>query len=138
MQPPLQKGNQVRKPLSKDEILNCIIGTEQERPKYKPGAPMLSEPNLEAARPNCARMHSYVMEHNKDKLALPAKVDQHYFKGGCGALMSNIAFSSVYNLITMASLDVTFSKSFKTNKDISLIPTTKLMHANNLIFCRKK
>jgi hypothetical protein len=49
MQPPLKKGNQVRKPLSKDEILNCIIGTEQERPKYKPSAPMLSEPNLEAA-----------------------------------------------------------------------------------------
>jgi hypothetical protein len=26
----LQKGNQARKPLSKDEILNCIIGTDQE------------------------------------------------------------------------------------------------------------
>jgi hypothetical protein len=77
---PLQKGNQARKPLSKDEILNCIIGTEQERPKYKPGAPMLSEANLEAAGPNCARLHAYVMEHSKDKLAFPAKVDQHYFK----------------------------------------------------------
>jgi hypothetical protein len=30
------------------------------------------------------------MEHNKDKLAFPAKVDQDYFKGGCGALMLNI------------------------------------------------
>jgi hypothetical protein len=28
-------------------------------------------------------------------------------------------------------------KSFKTKKDISLILTTKFMHANNLIFCRK-
>jgi hypothetical protein len=27
---PLQKGNQARKPLSKDEILNFIIGTKQE------------------------------------------------------------------------------------------------------------
>ena len=107
-QSPLQKGNQARKPLSKDEILNCIIGTEQERPKYKPGAPMLSEANLEAAGPNCARLHAYVMEHSKDKLAFPAKVDQDYFKGGGGALMLNIAFSSVYNLITLASLDVTF------------------------------
>ena len=107
-QSPLQKGNQVGKPLSKDEILNCIIGTEQERPKYKPGAPMLSEANLKAAGPNCARLHAYVMEHSKDKLAFPAKVDQDYFKGGCGALMLNIAFSSVYNLITLASLDVTF------------------------------
>jgi hypothetical protein len=34
-------------------------------------------------------------------------VDQHYFQGG-GALMLNIAFSSMYNLITLASLDVTF------------------------------
>ena len=59
---------------------------------------MLSEANLEAAGPNCARLHAYVMEHSKDKLAFPAKVDQDYFKGG-GALMLNIAFSSVYNLI---------------------------------------
>jgi hypothetical protein len=29
-QSPLQKGNQARKPLSKDEIFDCIIGTEQE------------------------------------------------------------------------------------------------------------
>jgi hypothetical protein len=35
---------------------------------------MLSEANLEAARPNCARLHDYVMEHSKDKLAFPAKV----------------------------------------------------------------
>jgi hypothetical protein len=48
------------------------------------------------------------MEHSKDKLAFPAKVYQHYFKGGGGALMLNIAFSSVYNLVTLASLDVTF------------------------------
>jgi hypothetical protein len=96
------------KPMSKDQILNCIIGTEQERPKYKPCAPMLSEANLEAAGPNCARLHAYVMEHSKDKLAFTSKVDQDYFKGGCGALMLNIAFSSMYNLIIMASLDVTF------------------------------
>ena len=69
---------------------------------------MLSEANLETARLNCARLHAYVMEHSKDKLAFPAKVDQDYFKGGAGALMLNIAFSSVYNLITLASLDVTF------------------------------
>jgi hypothetical protein len=68
MQSPLQKGNQARKPLSKDEILNCIIGTEQERPKYKHGAPMLSEANLEATGPNCARLYAYVMEHSKDNL----------------------------------------------------------------------
>jgi hypothetical protein len=68
-QSPLQEGNQARKPLSKDEILNCIIGIEQERPKYKPRAPMLSEANLEATGPNCARLHAYVMEHSKDKLA---------------------------------------------------------------------
>jgi hypothetical protein len=48
------------------------------------------------------------MEHSKDKLAFPAKVDQDYFKDGCGALMLNNEFSSMYNLITMASLDVTF------------------------------
>jgi hypothetical protein len=47
------------------------------------------------------------MEHNKDKLAFPAKVGQDYFQGG-GALMLNIAFSDMYNLITLASLDVTF------------------------------
>jgi hypothetical protein len=48
------------------------------------------------------------MEHSKDKLSFPAKVDQDYFKGGDGALMLVIAFSSVYNFITLASLDVTF------------------------------
>jgi hypothetical protein len=36
-------------------------------------------------------------------------VDQHYFHGG-SALMLNIWFSSVYNLITLASLDVTFMR----------------------------
>jgi hypothetical protein len=30
---PLQKGNRDRKPLPKDEILNSIIGTEQEQLK---------------------------------------------------------------------------------------------------------
>jgi hypothetical protein len=79
-QSPLQKGNQARKPLSKDEILNCVNGTEQERPKYKPSAPMLSEANVKAAGPNCAKLHAYVMEHSKDKLAFPAKVDQDYLK----------------------------------------------------------
>jgi hypothetical protein len=60
---------------------------------------MLLEANVKAAGPNCAKFHAYVMEHNKDKLVFPAKVDQDYFKGGCGALMLNIEFSSVYNLI---------------------------------------
>jgi hypothetical protein len=48
------------------------------------------------------------MEHSKDKLSFPAKVDQEYFKGGGGALMLNIAINSVFNLITLASLHVTF------------------------------
>jgi hypothetical protein len=69
---------------------------------------MLSKANVKAAGPNCAKLHTYVMEHTKDKLAFLAKVDQDYFKGGCRALMLNIEFSSVYNLITLASLDVTF------------------------------
>jgi hypothetical protein len=71
---------------------------------------MLSEANVKAARPNCAKFHAYVMEHSKDKLAFPARVDQDYFKGACGALILNIEFSSVYNLITLASLDVTFMR----------------------------
>jgi hypothetical protein len=50
------------------------------------------------------------MEHSKDKLALPAKVDQDYFKSGCGALMLNIEFSSVFNFVTLASLDVTLMR----------------------------
>jgi hypothetical protein len=69
---------------------------------------MLSEVNVKAAGPNCAKFHTYVMEPSKDKPTFPVKVDQDYFKGGCGALMLNIEFSSVYNLITLASLDVTF------------------------------
>jgi hypothetical protein len=69
---------------------------------------MLSEANVKAAGPNCAKFHAYVMEHSMNKPAFPAKVDQDYFKDGCGALMLNIEFSSVYNLITRASLDVTF------------------------------
>jgi hypothetical protein len=48
---------------------------------------VLSEANVKAAGPNCAKLHAYVMEHSKDKLAFPAKVDQDYFKGSCGALM---------------------------------------------------
>jgi hypothetical protein len=50
----LHKGNYTRKPQSVDEIIICIIGTEQE-PKYKPGAPMLSEADLEVVGPNCAK-----------------------------------------------------------------------------------
>jgi hypothetical protein len=50
------------------------------------------------------------MEHSKDKLAFLVKEDQDYFKGGCDALMLNIEFSSVYNHITLASLDVTFMR----------------------------
>jgi hypothetical protein len=69
---------------------------------------MLSEENVKADGPNCAKLHAYLMEHSKDKLAFPAKVDQDYFKGGCSALMLNIEFSSVFNHITLASLDVTF------------------------------
>jgi hypothetical protein len=75
-QSPLQKGNQARKPLSKDEILNYVNGIEQDRPKYKPSAPMLSEANVKDARLNCAKFHAYVMEHSKNKPAFPAKVDQ--------------------------------------------------------------
>jgi hypothetical protein len=71
---------------------------------------MLSEANVKAAGPNCAKFHAYVMEHSKDKLAFLAKLDKNYFKGGCGALMLNIEFSIVYNLITLASLDVTFMR----------------------------
>jgi hypothetical protein len=71
---------------------------------------MLSKANVEAAGPNCAKLHAYVMEHSKDKLAFPVKVDHDYFKGGCGALMLNIVFSSMYNLITLVSLDVTFMR----------------------------
>jgi hypothetical protein len=71
-QSPLQKGNQARKPLSKDEIFNCVNGTEQDRPKYKAGAPMLSEANVKVVGPNCAKLHAYVMEHSKDKLVFPA------------------------------------------------------------------
>jgi hypothetical protein len=64
---------------------------------------MLSKANVKAAGPNCAKLHPYVMEHSKDKLAFPEKVDQDYFKGGCGALMLNIEFSSVFNLINIES-----------------------------------
>jgi hypothetical protein len=71
---------------------------------------MLAEANVKAAGPSCAKLHAYVMEHSNDKPAFPAKVDQHYFNGGCGALMLNIEFSSVYNLITLASLDATFMR----------------------------
>jgi hypothetical protein len=55
---PLQKGNQDRKPLSKDEILNCVNGT-----------PILSEANIKAAGPNCAKLH--VMSWNTVRINLP-------------------------------------------------------------------
>jgi hypothetical protein len=71
---------------------------------------MLSEANVKAVGPNCAKLHAYVMKYSKDKLAFSAKVHQDYFKGGCGALMLNIEFSSLCNLITLASLDVTFMR----------------------------
>jgi hypothetical protein len=56
---------------------------------------MLSEGNVKAVGPNCAKFHAYVMEHSMDKLAFAAKVDQYYFKDGCGALMLNIEFISM-------------------------------------------
>jgi hypothetical protein len=71
---------------------------------------MLSQANVKAAGPNCAKLHAYLMVHSKDKLSFPPKVDQDYFNGGCGGLMLNIEFSSVINLITLASLDVTFMR----------------------------
>jgi hypothetical protein len=70
---------------------------------------MLSEANVKAVGPNCAKLHAYVMEHSKDKLVFPTKVDQDYFKDVCGSLMLNIEFISMYNLITLA-LDVTFMR----------------------------
>jgi hypothetical protein len=73
---------------------------------------MLSEANVKAAGPNCAKLHAYVMEHSKDKLAFPAKVDQDYFKGGCGALMLNIEISSVYSLITVDEFPSTYSTCY--------------------------
>jgi hypothetical protein len=78
-----------------------------------PGAPMLLEANVKAAGLNCAKLHAYVMEHSKDKLAFATKVDQDYFKASCGALMLNIAFSSAYKLITLASMVVTFMRLWK-------------------------
>jgi hypothetical protein len=71
---------------------------------------MLSEANVKATGLNWAKLHAYDMEHRKDKLAFPAKMDQDYFKGGCGSLMLNIEFNSMFNLITLASLDVTFMR----------------------------
>jgi hypothetical protein len=59
---------------------------------------MLSEANVKTTEPNCAKLHAYVMEHSKDKLAFPSKVDQDYFKGGCGALMLNIEFNRLITL----------------------------------------
>jgi hypothetical protein len=61
---------------------------------------MLSEGKVKATGPNCAKFNAYDIEHSKDKLAFSAKVDQDYFKSGCGALMLNIEFCSVYKLIT--------------------------------------
>ncbi|PUZ60740.1 hypothetical protein GQ55_4G177300 [Panicum hallii var. hallii] len=96
---------QARKPLPKDELVNAIWTTQN--PKYKPGVPMLSEADLDATGPNCARLHAYVMENSKDKLGFPAKVPQAYFEGD-GDLMLNIAFDDVYDLITLGALDVSF------------------------------
>jgi hypothetical protein len=70
---------------------------------------MLSEANVRLLYqivPSCVLMSWNIVRIN----LFPAKVDQSYFKGGCGALMLNIEFSSVYNLITLASLDVTFMR----------------------------
>jgi hypothetical protein len=47
------------------------------------------------------------MEHNKDKLTFPAKVAQDKCQGDSD-LMLNIAFSGIYDLITLVALDVTF------------------------------
>jgi hypothetical protein len=68
---------------------------------------MLSEAALEAAGPNCARLHAYVMEHSKDKLDFPVKMAQSYFQGD-GDLMLNVTFNDVYDLITLDALDVSF------------------------------
>jgi hypothetical protein len=35
----------------------------------------LLKANVKANRPNCGKLHAYVMEHTKDKLAFRAKVD---------------------------------------------------------------
>jgi hypothetical protein len=37
---------------------------------------MLSEANVMADGPNCDKLHAYVIEHSKDKLAFLAMVDQ--------------------------------------------------------------
>ena len=66
---------------------------------------MLSEADLEAAGPNCARLHAYAMEHSKDK-SFPAKLTKDSFHGD-GDLKLNIAFSGVYDLITLVTMDVT-------------------------------
>jgi hypothetical protein len=71
---------------------------------------MLSKANVKAAGQSCANFHAYFMEHSKDKLSFPAKVDQDYFKGSCGALMLNTESSIMYNLITLASLHVIFMR----------------------------
>ena len=102
-QPPQKKG--ARKPLPRDELLNCFW--TKHDPKYKHVVPMLSEANLQAAGPNCARLHAYAMEHSKDKLSFPAKLPEDSFHGA-GDLMLNIAFSHVYDLITLVALDETF------------------------------
>jgi hypothetical protein len=91
--------------LPKDELVNAIW--TKQNPKYKPGVPILSEADLEATGPNCARLHAYVMEHSKDKLGFPAKVAQVYFQGD-GDLMLNVAFNDLYDLITLDALDVSF------------------------------
>jgi hypothetical protein len=61
---------------------------------------MLLEANVEAVGLNCARLHAYIMKHSKDELGFPAKMAQYYFQGD-GDLMLNIAFSGVYDFITL-------------------------------------
>jgi hypothetical protein len=67
---------------------------------------MLSEANVKAAGQIVPSF--MLMSWNTVRINLP--FHQDYFKGGCGALMLNIEFSSMYNLITLASLDVTFMR----------------------------
>jgi hypothetical protein len=53
------------------------------------------------------------MEHSKDTLAFPAKVDQDYFKGGCGALMLNIEFSSMSRCYLHEVVDIVSPSNLK-------------------------
>ena len=70
---------------------------------------MLWEVDLEAVGPNFGRLNAYFMEHSKDKTGFLAKVAKKYFKGD-GDLNLKIAFSDLYDLITLAALDITFMR----------------------------